>query len=137
MRTLTVYVVRHANDSPMKVLPTIKAAKQYLEELEADNDGDPLCVEWHTEARSFADNSKGAASMMSWLLGQCAGDILDGQEMARNLESSRGICNILSRALIHHGSDPDQIVLNASDADREEPELDPNDLAVGNPEHLH
>ena len=85
MRTLTVYVVRHADDAPMSVHPTIKAANEYLAGLAEDNDGEPLCIEWHTEARTFQDNSTGAAQMMSLILSQCADELIAGAEARRIL----------------------------------------------------
>ena len=88
MRTLTIYVVRHADDAPLTVQPTMKAANAYLAELAADN-GEPLCLEWHIESRSFADNSRGAASMMSWLLGQCSNELIDGFEAQRKVVDVR------------------------------------------------
>ena len=85
MRTLTVYVVRHADDAPMSVHPTIKSANEYLAGLAEDNDGQPLCIEWHTEARTFQDNSRGAAQMMSLILSQCADELISGAEARREL----------------------------------------------------
>lgn len=85
MRTLTVYVVRHADDAPMSVHPTIKAANEYLAGLAEDNDGEPLCIKWHTEGHTFPDNSTGAAMMMSNILSQCARELIAGAEARRIL----------------------------------------------------
>ncbi len=90
MRTLTIYVVRHADDAPMDVFPTMKAANAYLLELLKDNDGHPLCPEWRAESRTFEDNSTGVATMMSWLLSQCATELVDGHNNRRELDTARG-----------------------------------------------
>lgn len=108
MRTLTVYVVRHAQDAPMAVCPTMKAAKQYLAGLEADNDGEPLCLEWHTESRAFTDNSTGAAAMMNWLLGQCSNELIDGFEAQRKVMDVRDwLEDLTTRGAIHLSTDDD------------------------------
>ena len=85
MRTLTVYVVRHANDAPMDVFPTMKAANAFLSSLADDNDG-PLCPEWHASSRTFEDNSTGVALMMGWLLQQCANELVEGMHARHELE---------------------------------------------------
>ncbi len=108
MRTLTIYVVRHANDAPMTVCPTMKAANAYLAELAADNDGHPLCPEWHAESRSFTDNSTGAAAMMSWLLGQCSNELIDGFEAQRKVADVQDwLEDLTSRGAIHLSHDDD------------------------------
>lgn len=106
MRTLTVYVVRHADDAPMAVLPTMKKATAYLQHLADDNNGHPLCPAWKAEAHCVNDNSTGVAEMMSWLLGQCADELIDGYAAHTDLEIATGQVEILSAALVHHGADP-------------------------------
>ena len=105
MRTLTVYVVRHADDAPMRVFPTMKAANEYLTFL---RDEDPeICIHWHAESNTFNDNSTGVADAMSWLLNQCADELIAGIQNLRELEKQRGIVKILSSALAHHGITPE------------------------------
>ena len=85
-RSLTVYVIRHAQDAPIAVRPTISAANAYLTDLAADNDGHPICEKWHIEPRKFPDNSTGAADLMCWLLGECADELIRGHHAMHVLE---------------------------------------------------
>ena len=108
MRTLTVYVVRHADDAPMDVFPTMKAANAFLRELADDNGGHPLCPEWRAESRTFEDNSTGVATMMSWLLGQCADELVSGMQAHRELEHARDwLSSMISAGSIHLAHDDD------------------------------
>lgn len=88
-RTLTVYVVRHADNSPLTVTATLKEANAYLSTMREEAGGD-LCIEWHVQARTFIDNSTGAADMMRWLLWQCADELIAGQEASTQLEKLLG-----------------------------------------------
>ena len=107
MRTLTIYVVRHADDAPMAVLPTMKKANAFLKDL-AEDEGAPLCPAWRAEAHCFNDNSTGAAEMMRWLLDECADELIRGYQNGRELEHARDwMADMISAGSIHLAHDDD------------------------------
>jgi len=76
VRTITIYICSHGSEPPLAVFPTMKQANQYLIEMQKDH-GE--CHRWRASSYSFNDNSKGAAQMCNWILGECSEMIVAGQ----------------------------------------------------------
>ena len=125
MRTLTVYVVTHADEPPLCVFPTMKKANAYLEEIQKEH-GE--CDNWRAEAHTTPDNSAGLADMLNWILTESCDAICAGlaapQEALRLIkehglmlaesehlrQEAIGLAGIYASGLQSHGLSPKAVI---------------------------
>ena len=103
MRTLTVYVVTHAEMPPVAVLPTLKQANAYVSFIQKDTG---KCDNWTVDRETFNDNSTGVASFCNTILDAHEDDLVKGYEDHNKLELATALIGILAEQLTENGLTP-------------------------------